>query len=287
MQLSLAILDLDVPVLHVLRFIRKDLDRLIDDINATGYGLTFGLHSRLDGTIAQVTKRIAAGNVYVNRNVIGAVVGVQPFGGHGLSGTGPKAGGPLYLGRLVQEPIELSQAASLDVVLEEFIAWLEAEGASQAAVVARLIGEASPLGLECELPGPVGERNRYALRSRGLVLLQATTREGLFAQMATVLATGNCGHVNEIGLPERLPQAVKARFAPAQGARYSAILVEDIADVPRMVGRAAAIPAAIIPVYAADPLREVPYPLDFLFEEVAISINTTAAGGNVSLMMVT
>ena len=80
------------PVLHVIRYRREELDRLIDDINATGYGLTFGLHTRLDETIAHVTGRIKAGNIYVNRNIIGAVVGVQPFGGRGLSGTGPKAG---------------------------------------------------------------------------------------------------------------------------------------------------------------------------------------------------
>ncbi|WP_164094331.1 aldehyde dehydrogenase family protein, partial [Stenotrophomonas maltophilia] len=83
--------------LHVLRYRRADLDALIADINRTGYGLTFGLHTRIDETIAHVTRKAEAGNIYVNRNMIGAVVGVQPFGGHGLSGTGPKAGGPLYL----------------------------------------------------------------------------------------------------------------------------------------------------------------------------------------------
>ncbi len=92
------------PVLHVLRFKREALDKLIDDINAAGYGLTFGLHTRIDETIARVVERIEAGNIYVNRNIIGATVGVQPFGGSRLSGTGPKAGGPLYLSRLVAEP---------------------------------------------------------------------------------------------------------------------------------------------------------------------------------------
>ena len=91
------------PVLHVIRFRRADLDRLIDDINASGYGLTFGLHTRLDETIAHVVSRIKVGNIYVNRNIIGAVVGVQPFGGRGLSGTGPKAGGPHYLARFATE----------------------------------------------------------------------------------------------------------------------------------------------------------------------------------------
>ena len=92
------------PVLHVLRYKREALDKLIDDINAAGYGLTFGLHTRIDETIARVVERIEAGNIYVNRNIIGATVGVQPFGGSRLSGTGPKAGGPLYLSRLVAEP---------------------------------------------------------------------------------------------------------------------------------------------------------------------------------------
>ncbi|MEI2744509.1 MAG: aldehyde dehydrogenase family protein [Ottowia sp.] len=92
--------------MHVIRFQREQLDALVDGINATGYGLTFGMHSRIDETIAHLSERVQAGNIYVNRNVIGAVVGVQPFGGMGLSGTGPKAGGPLYLHRLVQGAAE-------------------------------------------------------------------------------------------------------------------------------------------------------------------------------------
>jgi RHH-type proline utilization regulon transcriptional repressor/proline dehydrogenase/delta 1-pyrroline-5-carboxylate dehydrogenase len=91
------------PVLHVIRFAAEDLDSVIDDINATGYGLTVGLHSRIDGTINYIHARLKVGNAYVNRNQIGAVVGVQPFGGEGLSGTGPKAGGPRYLHRFATE----------------------------------------------------------------------------------------------------------------------------------------------------------------------------------------
>ena len=89
------------PVLHVVRYRRADLDALVEQINATGYGLTLGVHSRIDETIARVVAAAHVGNVYVNRNMVGAVVGVQPFGGEGLSGTGPKAGGPLYLYRLL------------------------------------------------------------------------------------------------------------------------------------------------------------------------------------------
>ena len=82
-------------MLHVLRYRREELDRLVGGINALGYGLTLGVHSRVDGKIERVVRRAHAGNIYVNRNIVGAVVGVQPFGGEGLSGTGPKAGGPL------------------------------------------------------------------------------------------------------------------------------------------------------------------------------------------------
>ncbi|MEC8859530.1 MAG: bifunctional proline dehydrogenase/L-glutamate gamma-semialdehyde dehydrogenase PutA [Pseudomonadota bacterium] len=91
------------PIVHLLRYHSADLDKRIDEINATGYGLTFGIHSRIDSRARQIASRIRAGNVYVNRNMIGAIVGVQPFGGTGLSGTGPKAGGPHYLSRFATE----------------------------------------------------------------------------------------------------------------------------------------------------------------------------------------
>jgi RHH-type proline utilization regulon transcriptional repressor/proline dehydrogenase/delta 1-pyrroline-5-carboxylate dehydrogenase len=102
---SLGVLEREVfgPILHVLSYRARDLESLVDAINATGYGLTFGIHSRIDGTVRRVASRVSAGNVYVNRNIIGAVVGTQPFGGCGLSGTGPKAGGPRYLHRFAHE----------------------------------------------------------------------------------------------------------------------------------------------------------------------------------------
>ncbi len=91
------------PVLHVVRWKAGQLDAVLGEIEATGYGLTFGLHSRIEATLERVAARLSTGNIYVNRNMIGAVVGVQPFGGHGLSGTGPKAGGPHYLARFATE----------------------------------------------------------------------------------------------------------------------------------------------------------------------------------------
>ncbi|GAB3678586.1 bifunctional proline dehydrogenase/L-glutamate gamma-semialdehyde dehydrogenase PutA [Salinisphaera aquimarina] len=91
------------PIVHVVRFEADELDAVVDAINGLGYGLTFGIHSRIDTTVERVIRRIKVGNAYVNRNMIGAVVGVHPFGGEGLSGTGPKAGGPHYLHRFATE----------------------------------------------------------------------------------------------------------------------------------------------------------------------------------------
>ena len=102
---NLGILKREVfgPVLHVIRFKASELDKAIDSINRTGYGLTLGVHTRIDSQAQYIQRRIRVGNVYINRNMIGAVVGVQPFGGQGLSGTGPKAGGPHYMHRFATE----------------------------------------------------------------------------------------------------------------------------------------------------------------------------------------
>ena len=91
------------PILHVVRYAARELNRVLDEIRAAGYGLTFGIHSRLEGRARALAMTVGAGNAYVNRDMIGAVVGVQPFGGEGLSGTGPKAGGPHYLPRFAVE----------------------------------------------------------------------------------------------------------------------------------------------------------------------------------------
>lgn len=112
---SLDILKKEVfgPILHVIRYAAKDLDKILQDITNTGYGLTFGIHSRIDATQQYVLNRMPVGNMYVNRNMIGAVVGVQPFGGERLSGTGPKAGGPHYLPRLcVEHTVSINTTAA-------------------------------------------------------------------------------------------------------------------------------------------------------------------------------
>ncbi len=221
------------PVLHVLHFPRSGLNALLAAINATGYGLTFGVHSRIEDVIARVTAKAAAGNIYVNRNMVGAVVGVQPFGGHGLSGTGPKAGGPLYLHRL--------------------------------------LAYAPPfLPPSRELVGPAGERNRYELRPCGIVLCRAKTEAGRRAQFA----------------------AVNAGFCLASSAAdqpFDAVLFEGDADeVLAFHTGLAARPGPIIPFQALDTpalAAGAQYNPAWLFTERVVSVNTAAAGGNASLMM--
>ena len=288
------------PVLHVLRYRRADLERLIDAINATGYGLTFGLHTRLDETIARVTDRVEAGNLSVNRNVIGAVVGVQPFGGRGLSGTGPKAGGPLYLGRLVTEaPLpRRHESRATDAGLLDYAAWLEEKGFAEAAEEAREAGGASALGLSVELAGPVGERNLYALHPRGRVLLLPETGAGLRAGLAAALATGNTVVIDaapalRASLAD-LPPRVAARVSFAQdwtGPFAGALIEGEAARVAEMTRRIAGLPGPLVLTQAATPdalarKGAAAWCLSWLVEEVSISINTTAAGGNASLMAI-
>ncbi len=101
------------PILHIITFKANNLNKMLEKINKTGYGLTLGIHSRIDATINHIKDTVSVGNIYVNRNMVGAVVGVQPFGGEGLSGTGPKAGGPLYLPRLcIERAVSINTTAA-------------------------------------------------------------------------------------------------------------------------------------------------------------------------------
>ncbi len=289
------------PVLHVLRYRREALDALIDAINAAGYGLTFGLHTRIDETIARVSERIEAGNIYINRNVIGATVGVQPFGGSRLSGTGPKAGGPLYLARLLAEPTRAAleglegDGAALNAI-RAFTGWLSASGHS--AEAERCVGlmARSPLGARVELSGPVGERNIYTLRRRGRIAAIATEPSAALVQIGTILATGNDAIVDASvaatlkGLPLELDRRVEMASSPLDAPALAGAIVacekEAVADALR---RLAARPGPIVRLQALTPDRLAAgedYDLAALFEERATAINTAAAGGNASLMTI-
>ncbi|MEO0380574.1 MAG: bifunctional proline dehydrogenase/L-glutamate gamma-semialdehyde dehydrogenase PutA, partial [Pseudomonadota bacterium] len=161
------------PVLHLATFQAGELDKVIDDINATGYGLTFGLHSRIDDRVQHVSDRIVAGNVYVNRNQIGAIVGSQPFGGIGLSGTGPKAGGPDYLQRYRQTRPASNAGAWLEEAPLPALPTLTHETLSSRA-----------------LPGPTGESNVLSQASRPAILCAGPGAESAAEQADVVIAMG-------------------------------------------------------------------------------------------------
>ncbi|SDR43658.1 L-proline dehydrogenase /delta-1-pyrroline-5-carboxylate dehydrogenase [Rhizobiales bacterium GAS113] len=293
------------PVLHVLRFRREKLDRLVDDINATGYGLTFGLHSRIDETIARVTDRIRAGNIYVNRNTIGAVVGVQPFGGSGLSGTGPKAGGPLYLRRLLGTPqgtafSHLAETSPEPAPARNFVLWLQRKDAIAEAEISGAHLANSALGTKIELDGPVGERNLYTLRPRGRIVALARSPHGLFCQMAALFATGNeivverdnpaQALLNDLPADLAAQVSIVSDWREAKG--INGLLFEGDEEAFRLVNQEIAKrPGPILPVQRALPPPDLKqasggYCLDWLMEERSISINTAAAGGNASLMAI-
>ena len=169
-------------MLHVASFRAADLDRVVAAINARGYGLTFGLHSRIDDRVERVTAGLDVGNIYVNRNQIGAIVGSQPFGGEGLSGTGPKAGGPLYLPRLqraADRPPRPPRRRRPLVSADRLAAALAA--ARGPAAAARRPGP-------FDLPGPTGESNRLSLHPRGRVLVLGAGAEAAAAQAGLALA---------------------------------------------------------------------------------------------------
>ena len=274
------------PVLHVVRYRRDALDATIAAINATGYGLTFGLHTRIDETIARVTAQACAGNLYVNRNLIGAVVGVQPFGGHGLSGTGPKAGGPLYLRRLLAAAPTASLPGKAEPAAAAWQAWLEQQGHHAEAAECAGYSAASPAGAEIDLPGPVGERNLYWAEPRGTVLCAGPGPQAARRQVSAALATGNRAVVAAdilTGLPGSLTGVVLPRSAPADEAAGAILFSGANADLQALNGGVAGRDGPITPIYTDVGGH---YRLDGLIRERVVSTNTAAAGGNASLMTI-
>ncbi|MEO6567088.1 MAG: aldehyde dehydrogenase family protein, partial [Casimicrobiaceae bacterium] len=243
------------PVLHLVRYREDELDRLIRAINAPGYGLTHGIQTRIDETVAFICARIRAGNIYVNRNIVGAVVGVQPFGGDGLSGTGPKAGGPHYLRRLVRGSDPITAAA---------------------------------LNMPMVLPGPTGETNTLALLPRGRVACIATDPLALKAQVQLALALGNT---------VLLPASPFGRLAAARGGGNCEVAADPLAMHPDAVLfdgsgsdarairlRLAAQDGPLLPLIIA---RHGAYDVARLTCERTLTINTTASGGNATLLSLT
>ncbi|TCT08054.1 trifunctional transcriptional regulator/proline dehydrogenase/L-glutamate gamma-semialdehyde dehydrogenase [Aquabacter spiritensis] len=286
------------PVLHVLRYPRAARDALLAAINATGYGLTFGVHSRIDETVAEVCGAIAAGNLYVNRNLIGAVVGVQPFGGRNLSGTGPKAGGPLYLRRLVAGASTAPLPAPPGVPEPTALAWCAhlAVRAPDWAVRGRALAARCTPGPGVALPGPVGERNLYRLQPRGTVLCLPATPLGCAMQIAAALAAGNRVLVDPDGpwsdfvtdLPAELEGRVGPLASELRTATFDAVLFEGTGAALAALDQE--IAAREGPLLAVHALRTeeisagADYPVAWLLHEQVTSTNTAAAGGNTTLM---
>jgi len=296
------------PVLHVVRFTRNNLPQLVNQINASGYGLTLGVHTRIDETIAQVTANARVGNLYVNRNMVGAVVGVQPFGGEGLSGTGPKAGGPLYLYRLLahrpdsalrltfdrqdaERPADSTLRHSLLAPHQALSNW--AKDKPELAELCQHYGELAQAGVVRLLPGPTGDRNTFSLLPRDQVLCLADNEQDALVQLAAVTSVGSKALWPDDELHRTLraslPDAVKARITLARdplASEFDAVIYHGDADQLRtLCEQIAARDGAIVSVQGFA-RGETNLLLERLLIERSLSVNTAAAGGNASLMTI-
>jgi RHH-type proline utilization regulon transcriptional repressor/proline dehydrogenase/delta 1-pyrroline-5-carboxylate dehydrogenase len=280
------------PVVHVLRFAGDGLEALVDRLNATGYGLTMGLHSRIDETVDAVAGRARVGNLYVNRNMIGAVVGVQPFGGEGLSGTGPKAGGPLLLPRLAGaaqvSPAEVGAAGDVErpASLELLRVWAAA-GHPELARRCDEYAAYSLYGRHCAMPGPTGERNTLRFMPRGEMLCSAGSEAEWLDQLAAVLATGNRPALVDgdraaafvAMLPPALRRTVAIRSAGDHDGLAAVLAPRFDAELARRLATTPGPPIALLL-----PGGDGRYPLYRMHAERHLCINTAAAGGNATLM---
>ncbi len=247
------------PVLHVATFKATELHAVIDAINATGYGLTFGLHTRIDDRVQTIIDRVHAGNIYVNRNQIGAVVGSQPFGGEGLSGTGPKAGGPFYLPRLRQNPA-LTSGSDWGV------------GEDMSALTQRLSAASAqqPGPAPRDLPGPTGESNRLSLFPRGPVLCLGPGVETAAAQAQAVTGLGGIA----VAATGRVPHSALTTLTPLAG-----VIWWGGTGTGQQIETALSIrPGPIIVLITGLPDAA------HVLHERHVCIDTTAAGGNAALL---
>jgi len=303
------------PVLHVVRW-GGEVDDVVAQINALGYGLTLGVQSRIDSRAARIADTARIGNVYVNRNMIGAVVGVQPFGGEGLSGTGPKAGGPHYLDRFSALPTDASDAAALalpkaakapqlDTLVRAFEAWSGRPLAERVAALQRFAPAADQaLGLLAEqvLPGPTGESNTLRLHARGVFALLAhgASEDETRRALAATLVAGNSVALVGAATGEALTASFVASGVPKDAiallpfeAAAGLLMAAEIAGVcvlapgvspARSVARTLATRhGAILPLITrAEALQ--PDRLWRFCAEQTLTINTAAAGGNAELL---
>jgi RHH-type transcriptional regulator, proline utilization regulon repressor / proline dehydrogenase / delta 1-pyrroline-5-carboxylate dehydrogenase len=243
------------PVLHIATFKAGEVDRVVAAVNATGYGLTFGLHTRIDDRVQEVIEALHVGNLYVNRNQIGAVVGSQPFGGEGLSGTGPKAGGPEYLHRFTSHAAAETQGE---------------DHPADEATIATLLAQRHSMPLRTlDLPGPTGESNRLSFVPRAPLLCLGPTPQTALAQAEAIRALGGQA-VEAAGLA---PEAL-TRLQGFSGALWWG-------DAPRARALAQSLAARKGPILPL--ICDHPDAAHALLER-HVCIDTTASGGNAQLL---
>ncbi|HDR1501145.1 TPA: bifunctional proline dehydrogenase/L-glutamate gamma-semialdehyde dehydrogenase PutA [Pasteurella multocida] len=277
------------PVLHVVRFHASEFNQVIAQINSTGFGLTSGIHSRIDESINHWLEQVHAGNLYVNRNTVGAVVGVQAFGGRGLSGTGPKAGGPFYLQRLVHAkhwaltPLHYNTPRDLsDLAAKVRSIFTKSEQAPLLSLIDQ-VAQCSPLNTTFRMQGITGEENYLTFTPRSLI---AIGNGPLAQQMQALIAVAAVGATAVISKYSQLA-AYEKRLAD-----YLFVAeVEECEEISQLIvldpitakqkAQYADRPGAILTYVEQLDLALSLFPL---LHEQAISINTTAAGGNASLM---
>ncbi|MEM9678245.1 MAG: aldehyde dehydrogenase family protein, partial [Pseudomonadota bacterium] len=259
------------PVLHIARFRAQDLDTVIDEINAQGYGLTFGLHSRIDDRVQHVIDRVQAGNIYINRNQIGAVVGSQPFGGEGMSGTGPKAGGPNYLPRFAR-PSNIKAP-----VMEETPPDAKTITPSELEAALGTLAHANSSAISTVgLPGPTGESNRLSTYARNTVLCLGPGAERASAQAARARAIGCRTLAIAPGVKDGLDGVMEPKTL-TELAEVDCVVTADPNPVALRQALADRKGALVQLVHEANMEARLVF-------ERHVCIDTTAAGGNAALM---
>jgi RHH-type transcriptional regulator, proline utilization regulon repressor / proline dehydrogenase / delta 1-pyrroline-5-carboxylate dehydrogenase len=343
------------PCVHIVRFKGTEIESVIDKINGTGFGLTMGIHTRIEKRAFDLAKLSRAGNIYINRNMIGAIVGVQPFGGRGLSGTGPKAGGPNYLTRLVKEkatpnpeqfnllPAQVDALDGGEESVKEANLFMERANSAEKnwrltelntriSCVRQLLAKIAHVGIVDDLaedldrtltsarsqlidiekrlkkptflPGPTGESNILYLENRGNLICFAdknVTFHFWVLSIVTALATGNTviTVVSDLFYDEALAfrdkfiatgedknvfQVARLRHLSTmlEHSALSGIVVDSICDRKHFFSeKLAERQGAILPVISSEYLDNL---IQRLTTEKTISIDTTASGGNTSLM---
>jgi len=343
------------PCVHIVRFKGDEIESVIDNINGTGFGLTMGIHSRIEHRAIELAKRSRAGNIYINRNMIGAIVGVQPFGGRGLSGTGPKAGGPNYLTRLVKEKATPNEAQfSVTAEQEKTLTgdvnaqqesvllmnkaalaeknWRLADLNTRISCVRQLLAKIAHVGIVDDLaddlnetlatarsqlidieklmkapkklPGPTGESNILYLENRGNIICFADENVSFHfwvLSIVTALATGNTviAVVSDLYYDEALVfrdkfiatgaekgvlQVAKLRHLETmlKHDALAGVVVDSQCDRKHYISeKLAERTGAILPVITSEYYDNL---IQRLLTEKTISIDTTASGGNTSLM---